>query len=60
MSAAFEIKSSTKGFEGGPPMSGAPGPSHELDLDLPVPDSADDMIKSELYSRGMSQHNSHS
>ena len=58
MSAAFEVKSSTKGFEGGPLMSGAPRPSHELDLNLPVPDSADDMIKSEPYSQGTSQHNS--
>ena len=29
LSASFEVKDSTKGFRGGPPMSGAPGPSHD-------------------------------
>ena len=49
--ASFEVKGSVKGIEGGPPMSGAPRPSHEVDLDLPVPDSMDDVVKYETYSQ---------
>ena len=29
LSASFEVKDSTEGFGGGPPVSGAPGPSHD-------------------------------
>ena len=58
LSASFEVKDSVKGFEGGPPMSEAPGPSHEVDLNLPVPDSVDDVVKYETYSREMSQQDS--
>ena len=36
-------------------MSGAPRPSHEVDLNLPVPDSMDDVVKYETYSRETSQ-----
>ena len=53
LSASFEVKDSRKGFEGGPPMSGAPGPSH-----VPVSDSVDDVIKYEPYSRETSQQDS--
>ena len=56
--ASFKVKGSTKGFEGGPLMSGAPGPSHEVDLDLPVPNSVDDMVKYETYSQETSQQDS--
>ena len=58
LSASFEVKGSVKGFEGRPPMSGAPGTSHEVDLDLPVPDSMDDMVKYKTYSRETSQQDS--
>ena len=51
--ASFEIKDSRKGFEGWPPMSGAPGPSH-----VPVSDSVDDVIKYEPYSQETSQQDS--
>ena len=53
--ASFEVKDSTKGFGGGPPMSGAPGPSHDGGPDVPVSDSVDDVIKYEPYSRETSQ-----
>ena len=56
--AFFEVKGSTKGFERGPLRSGAPGPFHEVDLNLPVPDSVDDVVKYETYSREMSQQDS--
>ena len=56
--ASFEVKGSVKGVEGGPLMSGAPEPSHEVDLDLQVPDSVDDVIKYETYSWEMSQQDS--
>ena len=55
LSASFEVKDSRKGFEGGPSMSGAPGPSHDGDPDIPVSDSVDDVIKYEPYSRETSQ-----
>ena len=55
LSASFEVKDSRKGFEGGPLMSGAPGPSHDGDPDVPVSDSVDDVIKYEPYSRETSQ-----
>ena len=55
LSASFEVKDSTKGFGGGPPVSGAPGPSHDGGPDITVSDSMDDVIKYEPYSREMSQ-----
>ena len=55
LSASFEVKDSRKGFEGGPPMSGAPGPSHDGGPNIPVSDSVDDVIKYEPYSRETSQ-----
>ena len=59
LSASFEVKDSTKGFEGGPPMSGAPRPSHDGGPDVRVSDSMDDVIKYEPYSRETSQQLSH-
>ena len=56
--ASFEAKGSAKGLKGGSLMSGAPGPSHEGDLNLQVPDSVDDIIKYEAYSQEMSQQDS--
>ena len=44
-----------KGFGGGPPVSGAPEPSHDGGPNVAVSDSVDDMIKYEPYSREMSQ-----
>ena len=55
---SFEIKGSMKGLESGPPMSGAPRTPHEVDLDLPVPDSVDDVVKYETFSRETSQQDS--
>ena len=45
-------------LKGGPLMSGAPGPSHEVGLDLQVTDSVDDVVKYETYSQEMSQKDS--
>ena len=56
--ASFGVKGSAKGSEGGPLMSGAPGPSHEVGLNLPVTDSMDDIVKYETYSRETSQQDS--
>ena len=53
--ASFEVKDSTKGFGGGPPVSGAPGPSHDGGPDIAVSDSVDDVIKYKPYSRETSQ-----
>ena len=53
--ASFEVKDSTEGFGGGPPVSGAPGPSHDGGRDVAVSDSVDDVIKYEPYSRETSQ-----
>ena len=55
LSASFEVKDSTKGFGGGPPMSGAPRPSHDGGPNVAVSDSVDDVIKYEPYSRKTSQ-----
>ena len=55
LSASFEVKDSRKGFEGGPPMSGAPGPSHDGGPNIPVSDSVDDVIKYKPYSWETSQ-----
>ena len=58
LSASLEAKGSAKGFARGPPMSGSSGPSHEVGLDLQVPDRVDDIVKYETYSREMSQQDS--
>ena len=58
LSASFEAKGSAKGFARGPPTSVAPGPSHEVDLDLQIPNSMDDVIKYKTYSRETSQQDS--
>ena len=58
LSASFEAKGSMKGFARGPPKSGAPGPSHEVGLDLQIPNSMDDVLKYEPYSQEMSRQES--
>ena len=58
LSASFEAKGIAKGFARGPPMSGAPRPSHEVGLNLQIPDSMDDVIKYETYSQETSQQDS--
>ena len=39
-------------------MSGAPRPSHEVGLDLQIPNSMDDIIKYETYNQETSQQDS--
>ena len=56
--ASFQAKGSTKGFTRGPLMSGAPRPSHEVGLNLQIPNSMDDVIKCETYSQEISQQDS--
>ena len=56
--ASFEAKGSVKGFARGPPMSGARRPSHEVGLNLQIPNSMDDIIKYETYSWETSQQDS--
>ena len=41
-----------------PLKSGTPGPSHEVDLNLLMPDSVEEVLKYEPSSRGMSLHDS--
>ena len=41
-----------------PLKSGAPGPSHEADLNLLMPTSMEEVLKYESFSQGMSQHDS--
>ena len=55
LSASFEVKDSTEGFGGGPPVSGAPRPSHDGGRNIAVSDSVDDVIKYEPYSQETSQ-----
>ena len=55
LSASFEVKDSTEGLGGGPPVSGAPRPSHDGGRDIAVSDSVDDVIKYEPYSQETSQ-----
>ena len=57
-SASFEAEGSVGGFARGPPKSGAPGPSHEVGLDLPIPTSMEEVFKYEPYSRETSQQDS--
>ena len=56
--ASFEVKGRAKGFTRELPKSGAPRPSHEVGLDLQIPDSMDDVLKYEPYSWEMSQQDS--
>ena len=57
-SASFEAEGSMGGFARGPPKSGAPSPSHEVGLSLPIPTSMEEVLKYEPYSREMSQQDS--
>ena len=54
-SAFFEAEGSLGGFARGPPKSGAPRPSPEVGLNLPIPTSMDDVLKYEPYSQETSQ-----
>ena len=56
--ASFEAKGSAKGFARRPPKSGAPRPSHEVGLDLQIPNSMDGVLKYKHYSRETSQQDS--
>ena len=58
LSSSFEIKDSTKGFASRSPMSGTPRTPFEVDLNLMVPDSMNDMVKCETFSCEMSQPDS--
>ena len=58
LSTSFEIKGSVKGFESGLPLSGAPRTLLMVDINLPVPDSMDDVVKYETFSRETSQQDS--
>ena len=58
LSTSFEIRGSMKGFGSGPPMSGGPGTPIAVDLNLPVPDSLDDIVKCETFSHEMSPQDS--
>ena len=49
-SASFEAKGSVAGSARGPQKSGAPGPFHEVGLNLPIPASMEDVLKYEPYS----------
>ena len=53
--ASFEAEGSMGDFARRPPKSGAPGPSHEVDIDLPIPTSMEEVFKYELYSRETEQ-----
>ena len=57
-SASFEAKGSMGGFARGPLESGAPGPSHEVGLDLPIPASMEEVLKFKPSSWEMSQQDS--
>ena len=56
--ASFEAEGSMGDLARGPPKSGAPSPSHEAGLDLPISNSMDDVLKYEPYSQEMSQQDS--
>ena len=58
LSTSLEIRGSMKGFGSGPPMSGAPRTPLAVDLNLPVPDSLDDIVKCETFSRETSPQDS--
>ena len=56
--ASFEAEGSVGDFARRPPKSGAPGPSHEVGLNLPIPVSMEEVFKYEPYSQEMSQQDS--
>ena len=58
LSSSFEIKGSIKGFGSGLTLSGPPRTCLEVDLDLAIPDSVDDMVECETFSQEMSQQDS--
>ena len=55
LSSSFEIKDSTKCLESRPLLSGAPGTTLDVDLDLIIPNSMDDIVKAETFSHETSQ-----
>ena len=57
-SASFEAEGNVGGFARGPLKSGAPGPSHEVSLDLPIPASMENVLKYEPYRWETSQQDS--
>ena len=57
-SASSEAGGSMGGLVRVPLKSGAPGPSREVDLNLLMPASVEEVLKYEPSSRGMSQHDS--
>ena len=58
LSASFEAEGSVVGLARGPLKSGAPGPSHEVGLNLPMPASMDEVLKYEPSSQETSQQDS--
>ena len=56
--ASFEAEGGMGGLARVPLKSGAPGPSDEADLNLPMPASMEEVLKYEPSSRGTSQHDS--
>ena len=58
LSASFEAKGGLGDLAKIPLKSGAPGPSREVDLNLPVPTSMEEVLKCEPSSQGTSQHDS--
>ena len=57
-SASSEAECSMGGLARVPLKSGVPGPSREVDLNLLMPTSMEEVLKYESSSRGMSQHDS--
>ena len=57
-SASFEAKGSVGGLARVPLKSGAPGSSHEVDLDFPILTSMEEVFKYEPSSWEMSQQDS--
>ena len=56
--ASFEAEGSMGGLARVPLKSGAPGSSCEVDLDLPIPTSMEEVLKYEASSQEMSQQDS--
>ena len=56
--ASFEAEGSVGGLPRVPLKSGAPGPSCEVDLDLQMPVSMEEVLKYEPFSQEMSQQDS--
>ena len=57
-SASFEAEGSMGRFARGTPKSGAPSPSHEVGLNLPIPTSMEEVFKFKPYSQETSQQDS--